>query len=555
MLLQAQTRVALLYILVWTYLPSTTANAPITIKRVLEFGQTTSSRLNDDSSSSLKAKSRQTLILHSTLDDVTLSATSDAFIPCQNTTTTVLEEDEFLNDVMSSNKTDRYFNGIRSSSMSLMTFLLSAAMHFRPKPDSQFVTDVIIVANGFEIGENAASAIYTMLEDSFVSVAFLSTLEFVGYAAGLNQAFDYIHNKKNHWSQSSHLVAIMDTSVTLYSDQRRVGRRNTLFDKYRDLAAQYGTLQDKELNMYNIVVYRSPLKPDLAKNTYRLTHQAPIPVIVMDVSYVIKTREGNRHPWKVFDDQYYFQPSLLDFLENQSSSALVVVDLTQDMREIFQDNFLSTFPNNHSLQELSVEMERCMRAKLSHRQQLIQSDIDLYFIYTHLATNRRLLAASETMDEPIINDKQLLSQYYAAPSLDLVLSSKQNLPFKVTAVVCVYDDTRFMERLLISLLPSIHHVIILISTTPWNGKPTRSTLHTLKSSHFLASTSEGKDKVSIIHGTWHSESEQRNFGNRVAMELGTDLVMILDGDEFWHPVQLERSFSLIANNLKTGELY
>jgi len=101
---------------------------------------------------------------------------------------------------------------------------------------------------------------------------------------------------------------------------------------------------------------------------------------------------------------------------------------------------------------------------------------------------------------------------YPSVSNDLTPSI---ISFKVCAVFCVYDDTKFFEHLLRSVLPSVHHVLVLISGKPWNG-PSRPTIHTLEAAQRVALSDIGKGKVSVINGSWESEKDQRNFGNLVA---------------------------------------
>ena len=508
--------------------------------RVLEYGNTL-----DDSLSLLRAKSRQTLILHSTQDDLTLN---NSGAPCDNATSKVvmLEEDVFFTDMSNLHEKRNEKHG----PIPLLTSLLAAAVHFRPKHDSEYVTEVIIVANGFDVSENAASTLYALLEDSFVSLSVVLTRDFVGYAAGLNLALEYINSKQDDWSHSSRLIAIMDTSLSLSVVNPGMARNNNIFDVYRDLASQYGAYRDDDSKRHSLVAYKSPGTYMYQNDQlYRWTRQAPMPAMIMDVAHVANIRKEKRHPWRFFDDKYYFQYSMVDFIDNLSSPSLIAVDSTQDLLSSFQAEISSETANTQSFVKALGLQRNCTTSILSDRQELLQEDIDLYFVTSHLSVNRRSLAALDKSDHSTFSLTSSLISGELAPSPDLLQSLTKGLPFKVTAVVCVYDDTRFMEQLLLSLLPSLHHVIILMSTSPWNSKPARSTSHTLSTSHFLASTPEGKDKVSIIQGTWHNESQQRNFGNRIAMELGTDLVMVMDGDEFWHPVQLERSFSLIAQNI------
>jgi len=112
---------------------------------------------------------------------------------------------------------------------------------------------------------------------------------------------------------------------------------------------------------------------------------------------------------------------------------------------------------------------------------------------------------------------------------------------RVAAVMCVYDDTTFLPDLLPDLLDSLDHVVVLVSEVPWKGAK-RDNSHTMRIlGEFMADLSLSRGRLSVITAPWPSEHEQRQFGNQVVRSLPGNYthVFVVDGDEFWHPVELQ----------------
>ena len=125
----------------------------------------------------------------------------------------------------------------------------------------------------------------------------------------------------------------------------------------------------------------------------------------------------------------------------------------------------------------------------------------------------------------------------------------------VAASLCVYDDDRFLESLVEDLLPRLRHLIISHATAPWFG--------TARPAGFLRAAqtvdrirSNAPDKVRVVNGAWPSEEAQRN----AALQLAATLVprpthlLLVDGDEFWHPVELDRALALVYQASQTRRI-
>ena len=124
--------------------------------------------------------------------------------------------------------------------------------------------------------------------------------------------------------------------------------------------------------------------------------------------------------------------------------------------------------------------------------------------------------------------------------------------YAVAAMICVYDDVRFVAPLLEDLLPRVHTILILQSTKPWYGRPRPSSLDV--AAEHLATRLARDPKVSLVRGSWPSEEDQRNFGMHLATTLpeSPTHVLLVDGDEFWHPVELDRALALVAEREAAG---
>lgn len=116
----------------------------------------------------------------------------------------------------------------------------------------------------------------------------------------------------------------------------------------------------------------------------------------------------------------------------------------------------------------------------------------------------------------------------------------------VAASLCVYDDARFVEALLAELAPRVTAVVVSHATRPWYGPPRPAGRRA--AARVLAGIAAADEKVSLVSGPWASEEAQRNSALALIAALPQRIahVLLVDGDEFWHPVELDRALALVA---------
>ncbi len=112
------------------------------------------------------------------------------------------------------------------------------------------------------------------------------------------------------------------------------------------------------------------------------------------------------------------------------------------------------------------------------------------------------------------------------------------------AVCCVYDDDSWLPLALESVYSSVDAIFVLISGKPWNGPPgnIQGTLNT------IAAFPDPQLKLRVVHGSWGSETEQRNAGLKLLEKEGFDYCFIVDADEIYDPVELQRMMEMVSKN-------
>lgn len=142
----------------------------------------------------------------------------------------------------------------------------------------------------------------------------------------------------------------------------------------------------------------------------------------------------------------------------------------------------------------------------------MQKDVDTYFLkvsealaYESCRSDSNL--CKRTLQPP---EEEMRSTWWMGRGMssDLIANDwRKNL--KVAAVVCLYDDTTFIEELLLDLVKQIDHVLVLLSDTPWHGVA-RDNSHTLKKlGALIADGKQSRNRISLIVGHWETEGQQR----------------------------------------------
>jgi glycosyltransferase involved in cell wall biosynthesis len=101
----------------------------------------------------------------------------------------------------------------------------------------------------------------------------------------------------------------------------------------------------------------------------------------------------------------------------------------------------------------------------------------------------------------------------------------------------VYNEADFVDYAIRSCLPYVDDLVIVEGAYLENiklGKSPRSTDGTLE----IIEKYRNNEKVHIIYANEKSDPQQRNIGLDKAKELGSDWILIIDGDEVYTPQTL-----------------
>ncbi|KAH8088673.1 hypothetical protein JL720_6624 [Aureococcus anophagefferens] len=117
----------------------------------------------------------------------------------------------------------------------------------------------------------------------------------------------------------------------------------------------------------------------------------------------------------------------------------------------------------------------------------------------------------------------------------------------VAASLCLYDDDRFLAPC--SRTSSrAHAVVVHHALEPWFGAPRRAAGRGGR-----RGPRGGERAMSVVVGDWPTEEAQRNSGSAsAALPCAPSHVLLVDGDEFWHPVELDRALALVADAERGG---
>ncbi|NMC64407.1 MAG: glycosyltransferase family 2 protein [SAR324 cluster bacterium] len=153
-------------------------------------------------------------------------------------------------------------------------------------------------------------------------------------------------------------------------------------------------------------------------------------------------------------------------------------------------------------------------------------------------------------DESSITKKgqKLLQQNRISAVLKTMASKTQkgkrlkNPKIKIAAVMCVYDDCKWLEAAVKSVYEKVDSIYFMVGNRPWNGEK-GSNKNTLEK---IASIKDPRSKFKLIKGKWSSETEERNAGLEALKKDGFDYCFVLDSDEVYDKKQLAEFFKLIT---------
>jgi len=112
------------------------------------------------------------------------------------------------------------------------------------------------------------------------------------------------------------------------------------------------------------------------------------------------------------------------------------------------------------------------------------------------------------------------------------------------AVYCVYDDTSWLTDSIESIYYTVDTIYFLIGEKPWHGESTdnRNTLECIKI------FPDPTGKIHLVHGTWTNETDQRNAGLDLLSKAGFTYCFVIDADEIYDPLDLQRMKELIISH-------
>ncbi|CAM9968750.1 unnamed protein product, partial [Pylaiella littoralis] len=195
-----------------------------------------------------------------------------------------------------------------------------------------------------------------------------------------------------------------------------------------------------------------------------------------------------------------------------------------------------------------IMIDQWNRLPAAKLEALVQADADYFFLPLLLLQQS---PGEKTHDEPRACLSFHSEWMERGPHKDLMhgaLARRQEFP--VAAVVVVHDDVSLLRPALEAAAIVVEYILVVVSRTPWNGDamditPTVELLESMMQD--VASTTYGKLRVDV--GSWATERDQRNYGNAVISEdpsRGFFRVVVMDANEFWHPVELAKALVTIT---------
>eukprot|EP00752_Nemacystus_decipiens_P014776 g13155.t1 len=208
-----------------------------------------------------------------------------------------------------------------------------------------------------------------------------------------------------------------------------------------------------------------------------------------------------------------------------------------------------------------VTVDQWTRLPPAKLEALIQADADLFFL--PLVLSRRP-SASASRKEAEADSAGLCTAFHSewmqrAPDKTLerdALLRRERFPAAV--VVVVHDDISLMRASLEAVAVAVELILVVVSENPWHGdtqdiSPTLNLLDEIVAD--VDSPTYGKLQVEV--GSWATEAEQREHGNTVIRENPRNFsrVVVMDTDEFWHPVELTKALVLVAQHPEAVFMY
>lgn len=123
-----------------------------------------------------------------------------------------------------------------------------------------------------------------------------------------------------------------------------------------------------------------------------------------------------------------------------------------------------------------------------------------------------------------------------------------NVKDHFAAICCVYDDERWLRLVVESVYNNIRNIFFLVGNRPWQGGESDNSA-TLRA---ISECLDPERKITLVRGDWKTETEQRNWGLALLREQGIPYCFILDADEIYDPLQLNRMQQLALSRQDVG---
>jgi len=126
------------------------------------------------------------------------------------------------------------------------------------------------------------------------------------------------------------------------------------------------------------------------------------------------------------------------------------------------------------------------------------------------------------------------------------------------AIVLAYNQEEYLAHCLRALLPCVDHVVALLPDAPfvqYNPEARREFTHTDATPEILAELSGEFDGLTVVEGRWDAEPEMRNEGLGRLRELGTEVCLSVDSDEFYPDGGIARLLAAVEADASPGTVY
>ncbi|CAM9158120.1 unnamed protein product [Chrysoparadoxa australica] len=373
---------------------------------------------------------------------------------------------------------------------------------------------LVLVANGYALCQEELKAIREELKlYGWQELVVVETSEFEGYASAVNRAMATVPVQS--------IAAVMTTSTLCSSN---------VFTRYEttQAALRQGTPE-------SFVLAHTPMQlPDSAISSAALREMAPWPLLVFSSEAYVALGP--------LDTGYSFTGGVAAWLQQASDNKSFTL-IAWDPADLHCHPVGTEEGRGKEQEQLRLDK----RFSLSHEELrlAVRKDLDLFGVSAidsqKLFDGGRPGGASQEL-------LPLVSQWEGSEeSQELLYDYGSKL--KTVAVVCVYDDNMFMAANLREVALVVDRVLVLVSNKPWFGQERSFSSTVAILDELLSDTSSPlHEKLEYQVGSWASEPEQREHGYEYVRASGGkyNRALVLDTDEFWHPVDLRRALILAA---------